>query len=529
MLGALPCCWYRMRCLRSLPFLLPAVVSCHPEPTRTPQSACDGELSYSTERDRCECPQTPEPTLAYHGRCLSRAALEAAYECPAATTVQRESMTMETSLWCEHEGARVGVETSWVTAEDSSGLPRQQITWDGERGEVVQFHLDSELVWQRFELLEGVPHGEHRIWDENGTLREEGRKFQGELHGRWSAWDERGELIAERCAERGRLLWKEEPPARPGARPCEPRDDASDATEVVTVWDRREPAPAAFVRQGGSTSIVRFTLDHTTEVQRLAKPGGEPELVWERAQQGIDAAAGDAWLWIAFDEELVVLEADGAPAWVRPWSTDPTVMAAHGERLVVATPLDGGWALVEHDAADARVVVRSKAAPIAIAVDDAGIAWLDLEGSVAVLDAGASTPRVVARDRLEPSAIALDGPHVYWTENGELNTHEWFPGEGAVTRASRAGDGAPQTLVVVGAPGISLVVGPEHAFWGNPADGWVMRLPKDGGTPQVVYAKANHPDRLALVSGELCWLDRVLATVSCADPSRRDRISFEPL
>jgi hypothetical protein len=98
---------------------------------------------------------------------------------------------------------------------------------------------------------------------------------------------------------------------------------------------------------------------------------------------------------------------------------------------------------------------------------------------------GTSAPQVFASNQTRPTAIAFDDTHVYWTV--------WAGnGADAIRRCPKSGCvGAPQTVVgglqlSGGSNATCITIDETHLYWTGQASASVHRIPKDGGTPEVL-------------------------------------------
>ena len=106
----------------------------------------------------------------------------------------------------------------------------------------------------------------------------------------------------------------------------------------------------------------------------------------------------------------------------------------------------------------------------------------------------------VTRSPVTPNApfdLASDGTNIYWTDTGDQ----------AVESATLAG--ASQTFIVTGRPGLTgLAVDDSFIYFTDALQNTVSRVPKGGGTPQILAANEETPRFIVSDGDHLFWTNQ---------------------
>ncbi|HEX8795887.1 MAG TPA: hypothetical protein VF765_33290 [Polyangiaceae bacterium] len=121
------------------------------------------------------------------------------------------------------------------------------------------------------------------------------------------------------------------------------------------------------------------------------------------------------------------------------------------------------------DGGQVSIVASDAASPVDVALDDAGVYWVEAtSGNVMALRAGAPSPVVVASGPPgTTAAIALDGDRIYWVSSA-----------GSVMRVEKDG-GAPTTLASGQDTPVDVAVDSRFVYWADGVvDGGIYRVAK---------------------------------------------------
>ncbi len=139
-------------------------------------------------------------------------------------------------------------------------------------------------------------------------------------------------------------------------------------------------------------------------------------------------------------------------------------------------------------------VVQSRADIVALTADPAHLYWSDNDGQVLRVARAGGEPEILATDQVLPMAIAVDDENVYWVDKG-IDVF-WHMQDGAVRKVSKRG-GEVVDLARVGVVHPAIAVSKGEVFWVGSEPGkttWELtmrKVPVSGGEPQVVSVSSD--------------------------------------
>ncbi len=133
-----------------------------------------------------------------------------------------------------------------------------------------------------------------------------------------------------------------------------------------------------------------------------------------------------------------------------------------------------------------EIVADGQQSPKGLEIDDTHVYWANAAGkSVVRAPKAGGDVEVLAEQLKGPQGVRLDATHVYWTESGG----------GKVARLAKddAG-GIPETVVSGQGKPWRLWIDETHVYFTNYEPlGTVVRVPKDGGTIEILAQDLNSP------------------------------------
>ncbi len=149
---------------------------------------------------------------------------------------------------------------------------------------------------------------------------------------------------------------------------------------------------------------------------------------------------------------------------------------------VLKLPLDGGAT---------TTLAGAPSSPWALTVDDSGVYWTEYGGVRKVAKAGGTVTTLVEVDIMQVDDIATDATTVYFT------THS------AVMKVAKAG-GAVTTLAEQGFPR-GIAVDASHVYWADQDNGFIFRVPLDGGSIDTVASDQFAPFDVVVDATSVYW------------------------
>jgi hypothetical protein len=138
-----------------------------------------------------------------------------------------------------------------------------------------------------------------------------------------------------------------------------------------------------------------------------------------------------------------------------------------------------------------------------LAADGGFLFWATQTQVMAEDLSGSGPATALAGGRTDPRHVAADATHVYWAEG------PWGGAE-TVQRILRSG-GAPEQIAAEGAFAIALDA--THVYATDNHDGQVWRVPKDGGTVEILAAGLTYPFDIVVDDVAVYWASETTAEV----------------
>tara|TARA_R110002073_G_scaffold225022_5_gene385361 strand:- start:58436 stop:59584 length:1149 start_codon:yes stop_codon:yes gene_type:complete len=210
---------------------------------------------------------------------------------------------------------------------------------------------------------------------------------------------------------------------------------------------------------------VYWLASESGDVMRAPKGGGEPQRLVQ-SQVGLNG-----------------IEVDQAHVYF--------MTGNGGTDAVVRVPKEGGRA----------TLVGQSSNPWGVAIDDDYVYWNDPGSSRVVrrLKSGGAVEDLAVDER-GATQIAVDADGIYWLSMSEFVVrHSWGPGEPAETIASF--ENLSENISWIG--GISLDA--THIYWTAYPANVVMRVRKDGGSPEILAAQQSYPLGVAVDDDYVYW------------------------
>jgi hypothetical protein len=171
-----------------------------------------------------------------------------------------------------------------------------------------------------------------------------------------------------------------------------------------------------------------------------------------------------------------------------------TVYATYATGSLLALPANGGAP---------ATLATNLGQPEGLAVNSQGVYWSDWTKDVMSmpLDGGVST--TLAIGTLAP-VVVVDGANVYWWDSSTSSVQKVSLGGGSVvTLATGLRSDTLRGGIALDANNVYLVLGGTLA--GNYADGTLVSVPIQGGTPNTLVSGRSSPAAVAVVSGSVYW------------------------
>ncbi len=246
---------------------------------------------------------------------------------------------------------------------------------------------------------------------------------------------------------------------------------AQDATSIY--WEEDSPEPMWPGSTGGS------------KIQKISKSGGEPVVLVGGWLNGLIPPAAPGYVagsWFA---------AGGI-------ATEGSNVVFSDQWDILAVPTSGGPVAVL-----ANIATSASEIPLHLAMDDAGVYWIDATRARALPTGGSAT--TLASGLLAPSGIAASGGSVFITEAGTIGGCCRVAGTGRVERVPTAGGASTIVADSLDSPS-AVAVGGSTVYWGEP---WrVASAAASGGAPSTVAAFIrNSLPRVIVAGGRLLVLD----------------------
>lgn len=194
---------------------------------------------------------------------------------------------------------------------------------------------------------------------------------------------------------------------------------------------------------------------------------------------------------------------DAAPAWVLASGQGGPIAIAVDDTSIYWVNNHGGQVMKMDKAGGTPVTLASgQTGAYAIAVDGQYVYWTT-QDSVMKLPLGGGTPVTVATGQTNPIALAVDATNIYWTAFG--TDAGMF--DGKVLKAPIAG-GPPVVLASNQGGPFGIAVDATYVYWcHDDLDSSVMRVPIAGGSPSEVSFPGPYPTRIALNGSDIYWTD----------------------
>jgi hypothetical protein len=240
---------------------------------------------------------------------------------------------------------------------------------------------------------------------------------------------------------------------------------AQDATSIY--WEEDSPEAMFPGSTGGS------------KIQKVSKSGSEP------------VALVDGWL-----NGLIPTTAPGGyvpGSWVPAGgiATDGSNVVFSDQADILAVPTSGGPVAVL-----ASIAMSAPEIPQQLAIDDAGVYWIDATQAHALATGGSAT--TLASGLLAPSGITASGGSVFISEAGTIGECCRLAGTGRIEQVPTAG-GAPTIVADSLDSPAAVAVGGSTVYWGEP---WrVASAPASGGAPSTLAAFIRNSLPQVIVSG----------------------------
>jgi len=160
----------------------------------------------------------------------------------------------------------------------------------------------------------------------------------------------------------------------------------------------------------------------------------------------------------------------------------------------------GGAAGAGGGSAKTPVVLASKVdRPCAVAVDDSTVYWANYLGSINKVDKNGGTPAELVANA-SSSTLLLDAGNIYYCNSGDIYK---VP----------TGGGTPVVVADLDKGGFcdSIARDATHLYWvyysyqGTASSGAVMRVPVEGGAPEIVEAVADSLYAVAVDDANVYW------------------------
>jgi hypothetical protein len=126
------------------------------------------------------------------------------------------------------------------------------------------------------------------------------------------------------------------------------------------------------------------------------------------------------------------------------------------------------------------------------------------------------------------TGVAIDATHVYWTNRGTNGLLD-----GTVARALKNGTGAEVLASSLDSPFI-ITLDATHAYWTSRATGSVSRVPKTGGSPQLLATGKGDESingwGIVVTAGTVFWRDgELFRRVPAAGGAASDVATDQPI
>jgi hypothetical protein len=158
----------------------------------------------------------------------------------------------------------------------------------------------------------------------------------------------------------------------------------------------------------------------------------------------------------------------------------------------------------EHDGTNPTQVATGQSNVVSIAAEGGWLYWIN-GSNLMELDLSSPPAVTMVSGMTGPRSLVVDATHVY------LATGTWNVDE-AIRRVPRGGTVLELLDGIGGAYVIDL--DQTHVYAANGADGDIYRIPKDGGTPEVLATGEPYPFDIVVDDDAVYWTSEVASTLT---------------
>ena len=257
-----------------------------------------------------------------------------------------------------------------------------------------------------------------------------------------------------------------------------------------------------WTNQGGQGAVMRLALSGGAEEQVAVSnhpPGGfvldDQAVYWSEY-----APQGSVWRLAKADIGTSLLPTELA-------SSQATSISAAVDTDHVYWVTPGTVRRVLKTGGSVENLANGQSTPFGLVVDLGQVYWTTVTGgeikSRDLLDPD-SSPIILANGQDYPVGLEIDLSNLYWSNNqGDADG-----GTPKILRMARANMVEPEVVVDgLEGPGPLVAFGAD-LYWTDSVGGTVMRVPKIGGTPQVLAAGQGAPTGIAVTPDVVYWVNR---------------------